>query len=122
MIDSNGDIFFNTLANEIGVDLKHLPFLFSALKVDTDRIFPLLEKEIYLNDFSMMHYHTDALKGIAGNMRLYDIYELITVMDCATIRKDHAFLYLNTLTVIKLQIDLLIEQFYAYINKSNPKQ
>lgn len=117
MTDNNYMIWFNTLATEIGVDLKHLPLLFSALQVDTDRIFPLLEKAIFLKDFSIMHYYTDALKGIIGNMHLYDIYEIITIMDSATIRKDPTFLYQDTLLILKSQIKILIKQFYTYMNE-----
>ena len=117
MVDDNFNIYFNTLANEIGVDLKHLPLLFSALQVDTDRLFPLLEQAIFFKDFSTMHYYSDALKGIIGNMHLYDIYEIITIMDYATILQNPTFLYQETLLILKSQIELLIEKFYAFINE-----
>ena len=105
MVDDNCNNYFNTLANEIGIDLKHLPLLFSALQVDTNRLFPLLEQAIFLKEFSTMHYYSDALKGIIGNMHLYDIYEIITIMDCATILQDTTFLYQETLLILNFSVE-----------------
>ncbi|MHB8100247.1 MAG: hypothetical protein ACYDD5_11755 [Sulfuricurvum sp.] len=109
--------YFNSLAHEVGVELKHLPLLISALKVDTDRLFPLLSKAISLNNFGIMYYYTDALKGIIGNMHLYDIYEIITRIDCATKAKDETFLYETNFLILKEEIEILIKNFYTYLDE-----
>jgi len=107
------EVNFNTLAMDIGVEVEILPMLFDALKRECDRVFPMLTNAISLQDFTQMHEYSHALKGIVGNMRLDDLYAIATSFDNAAKSEDQTYLYEDTLSILRDQLDTLFKSFYS---------
>lgn len=95
------NINYKSLADEIGLDEKHIPLLIGVFLDSSYPLIDSMEIAIKSKDFLTIKNTAHSLKGSSGNLLFDEVYETTKYMEDAATNKDDLFDYKSNFEVIK---------------------
>ena len=97
------------IAKSMGLKPKYIPILVDSFKQEVASAIVELENAIITYEYADISSKAHSIKGVAGNLRFIEIYEMTKDMELAAKSNDSAFDYTAHLKAVKAAMATISE-------------